>query len=264
MRSAAAALLVTLAATIATAQTRPLQTEEASTAAMGQVLVETGLDGIAGEPSYLTGVKRARFEGPLLRLVFSPADDVELDLEWVVAVLSYREPGHETVKDAGDVTLRAKWRLLGGGEKRSAFAVRFGMTLPNTSFNDKSERPLGLGPDTLRAFVDGLFTLPVRRARIHANAGILLMEEVFRPHEQSDFLSYGLAVVLPLGRGWDAMVEVAGRGGEGEPGTEQRAEARAGLRFGRGRVRGDLALRRGLTRADGTWGGTAGLTWRRR
>ena len=40
-----------------------------------------------------------------------------------------------------------------------------------------------------------------------------------------------------------------------------RNEARAGLRFGKGRVRGVAAVRRGLATADGTWGGSVGLAW---
>jgi hypothetical protein len=45
------------------------------------------------------------------------------------------------------------------------------------------------------------------------------------------------------------------------PGADERTEARLGLRLGRGRVRGDAALRRGLGAADGSWGVTLGLSW---
>jgi hypothetical protein len=193
-------------------------------------------------------------------VVFSPAENVELDLEWVAVVAASGEPEQGTVVDAGDVSLRAKWRLLATQGKRPALGVRFGVILPNTSFNDMSGRPLGLGPDTVRAFVQALVSQPLGRARLHANAGILLADEVFRPHEQSDFFLYGLALTLPVGA-LEAVAEVAGRAGEGEPGTEERAEARLGFRFGRGRVRGDAALRRGLRPADGTWGATVGLAW---
>jgi hypothetical protein len=48
------------------------------------------------------------------------------------------------------------------------------------------------------------------------------------------------------------------------PGADERSEARAGLRYGRGRLRLDAAVRRGLADADGTWGLTAGLAWRLR
>lgn len=261
MRPGAAATLLVLAALPALGQTRPLQTEEATTAPGGRILFETGAEGIANEPSYITGRERARWDGPLLRLVYSPAGRVELDLEWVALVVASGEKGRGDVSDWGDVTLRAKLRLVGGGAGKTALGARFGVTLPETSFNDMSFRPLGLGSNTIRAFAQALLTQPLGRARLHANAGLLTFDEVYRAHEQRDFLLYGLALTLPLGRGVEGVAEVAGRLGEGMPGAEERSEVRAGFRIGRGRWIGDAAVRRGLAPADGTWGGTVGLAW---
>jgi hypothetical protein len=94
----------------------------------------------------------------------------------------------------------------------------------------------------------------------HANGGLGLQDEVLRPHEQRDFFVYGLAVVRQLGPRAALAAEIAGRAGEGAPGAEAHSEARLGLRLGRGRLRADAAVRRGLAAADGTWGVTAGLT----
>ena len=261
MRPGAAATLVLLAAAPAFGQTRPLQTEEAATAPGGRMVFETGVAAIANEPSYITGKERTRWDGPLLRFVYSPADRVELDVEWVARVGASGEQGGEGVSDWGDVTLRAKLRLWEGKGRKPTLGARFGVTLPETSFNDATFHPLGLGPNTLRVFAQALVTQPVGRARLHANAGLLTFDEVFRAHEQRDFLLYGLALTVPLGKSLEGVAEVAGRAGDGMPGAEPRSEARAGLRFGRGRVRGDVALRRGLALADGTWGATLGLTW---
>ena len=52
---------------------------------------------------------------------------------------------------------------------------------------------LGLGPNTLRVFAEALLTQPLGRGRLHANAGLYLHDEVYRPHDQREFLSYGLA-----------------------------------------------------------------------
>jgi Putative MetA-pathway of phenol degradation len=261
MRPGAVATLLLLAAAPAFGQTRPLQTEEATTAPGGHVTFETGAEAIRDEPSYITGKERTRWDGPLLRLVYSPSDRVELDVEWVALVGAAGEEGREDVSDWGDVSLRAKLRLLGGKGGKPTLGARFGVTLPETSFNDVSFRPLGLGPNTVRAFVQALFTQPLGGARLHANAGLLTFDEVFRSHEQRDFLLYGLALTVPFGKSLEALAEVAGRAGEGTPGAEQRSEVRAGFRFGRGRVRGDAAVRRGLAPADGTWGATMGLAW---
>jgi hypothetical protein len=262
MRTLAALLLLASVSPVpARAQTVPLQTEEADTAASGRLVFETAFEAIAYEPSYITGAKRTRWDGPLLRFVYSPAANVELDLEWVVRVGASSEPGRDALSEPGDVTLRAKWRFLEARGARPALAARFGVTLPQTSYNDIEFRPLGLGPNTLRAFVQGLATFAIGRARLHANLGGLVFDEVLRPHEQRDFLLYGLACAHQLGSGFEAVAELAGRAGDGEPGADVRAEARLGLRFARGRVRGSAALRRGLATADGTWGGTLGFSW---
>ena len=260
---AAAALALTAAtAASAQAQNRPLLTEPAATARAGTLVFETGLDAIASEPSYLTGVERNRWEGPLLRLVYSPADSVELDLEWVARVGVWNEAGREVQgSDWGDVSLRAKWRIVAGGQGRPTLGARFGVMLPQTEFEDEQFRPLGLGPNTLRAFAEALVSQPLGRLRLDLNAGLLLHDEVLRPHEQRDFFAYGIALEWTARPAVSLVAEWAGRTGDGMPGAQQRAEARAGLRLGSGRLRGDAAVRRGLYAADGGWGLTLGLTW---
>ena len=74
------------------------------------------MEAIADEPSYVTGVERTRWDGPLLRLVYSPAANVELDVEWVTRVGVAGEEGRGDIQSSewGDVTLRAKWRIVEG------------------------------------------------------------------------------------------------------------------------------------------------------
>jgi hypothetical protein len=264
MHPGARAFLLCLLAPAAPAltQTLPLQTEEATTAPAGRILFETAVDGIANEPNYVTTRPRTFWSGPLLRLVYSPADMVELDLEWVTRVWATGEAGAPDVSDWGDVTLRAKVRFHDGEAKGPTLGARFGVTLAETSFNDSNGQALGLGPNTLRVFVEGLLTQPLGRAQIHVNLGFFNQDEVLRPHEQRDFLSYGFAFTWRTSPTFELVSELAGRAGKGQPGVEARSEARVGARVGQGRVRGDFAVRRGLAQADGTWGGIAGLTWR--
>lgn len=248
----------------AAAQDRPTNTEPAVTSPAGTVRFETGFEAIAGEPSYVTGVARTCWSGPLLRIVYSPADTVELDVEWIarLGVLGDDDRRGAASTEPGDATLRAKWRLRDGGDRGTTLAARFLVTLPQTSFQDAQFRPLGLGPDTLRAAVEGLLTRAVGAIRLHGNLGLYLADEVYRPHDQRDLLAYGLAVEWERGTRLTLLAEIAGRAGDGGPGTEARSELRFGLRLGSGRRRWDLAIRRGLAEADGTWGATAGLTWR--
>ncbi len=255
----AAALLALLSpAARASAQTRPLQTEEAATASAGTLMLEAGADAIREEPNFLTGRARDRLDLPVLRLVYSPSANVELDLEWVGRVVARDDPDFGNVSDFGDVSLRAKVRFAEGGPGRPTFGARFLVTLPQTSYGN------GLGPNTLRFAAQLLLSQGFAGVTVHANAGLAIQDEAQRPHEQRDFLAYGVALERGLGDAMAVVAEVAGLAGRGSPGTDAHAEARAGLRYGRGRLRLDAALRRGLAGADGTWGLTAGLAWRLR
>jgi hypothetical protein len=242
----------------ANAQTRPLQTEEATTAARGTVALEIGADAIASEPNFMTGLPRDRWAGPVLRLVHSPAENVEIDVEWTGRVGQRNDPTFGTGSDWGDVGLRAKVRFVDEGPGRPALAARLGLLLPETSFGT------GLGPNALRMMLQMLVSKDVGRLSLHANGGLALHDEVFRPHEQRDFFAYGLAAVGRLRPGIALVGEWAGLSGKGQPGADAHAEARAGVRLGSRGFRADAAVRRGLLKADGTWGVTAGVTWRLR
>jgi hypothetical protein len=198
---------------------------------------------------------RKRWDVPVLNLVYSPAANVELDLEWVGRVMAQDDPRFGNVSDFGDVTLRAKLRVVDEYQGRPGVALRFGVTLPETN------EAKGLGPNTLRMSAQALVSKALGRFQAHANAGLAIQDAPLSPHLQSDFLMYGAALAYTLGEKLDLVAEAAGLVGHGHPGAAERNEVRAGLRYGTGSLRWDAALRRGLSEADGKWGFTAGLTW---
>jgi hypothetical protein len=246
------------AAVTAGAQDRPLVTESAQVAPAGTLTFETGFDYLRAEPNFITGAPRDVWAGPLLRLTYAPSAAAEFDLEWVLRVGQRDDPAFGSTSDFGDVTLRAKLRLAEARGARPALAARLVVTLPQTSFGD------GLGPNTLRFSAQVLLTRALGRATFSANAGLAIHDEPLRAHEQRDFLAYGVAVTRRIGTRVELLGEVAGLLGDGAPGADARSEARFGLRLGSARLRGDVALRRGLADADGTWGVTLGLTRRLR
>lgn len=256
-----AGLLALLATPTASAQTRPLLTEEATTAPAGTVVLEAGVDQSHAEPNFLTGRVRDRWDLPVLRLVYSPAGNVEIDLEWVGRVVARNDPDFGSVSDWGDVTLRAKIRLNDVGPSGRAWGARFAVSLPETSASH------GLGPNVLRMFADLLLTQPLGRASLHLNAGLFIHEDVLLPGEnvrmlgQEDFLSYGVGLVVPLGKRISLIAEAAGRAGSGSPGADQRGEVRTGIRLGSKALSWDAAVRHGITPVDGTWGFTTGMAW---
>lgn len=254
--ASAAALLVGLGFTQAdAAQTRPLQTEEAATAPAGRILLEAGAAFMSGEPNFLTGQGRKRWDAPVLKLVYSPAANVEVDVEWVARIIAVDDPRFGTSSDFGDVTLRTKLRLLDEYQRRPGVALRFGVTLPETN------EAKGLGPNTLRMSAQALLSRSFGRFQFHGNAGLAIQDAPLLPHLQSDLLAYGLAAVYTAGEKLDLVAEGAGLLGRGHPGADARNELRAGLRYGTGNLRWDAAVRRGLSQADGTWGFTAGAAW---
>jgi hypothetical protein len=235
------------------AQTRPLQTEEATTAAGGTLVLEAGAEALRAEPNFMTGRARDRWAGPILRLVHSPSDNVEIDVEWTSRVGQRDDPDFGSVSDWGDVALRAKVRFVDEGPGRPALAARFAVTLPQTSFGN------GLGPNALRMAAQVLLSKTLGALTVHGNAGLALHDEVFRPHEQRDFLAYGVALVRRMGKA-SLVAEWAGLAGAGRPGADAHSELRVGVRLGRGRLRGDAAIRRGLLASDGTWGLALGVS----
>ena len=253
---ALAAVFGATCAARAAAQTRPLQTEEAHTAPKGRIALEAGAAFMDAEPNFRTGQPRQRWDVPVLNVVFSPAANVEVDVEWVGRVIAVDDPRFGSVSDFGDVTLRSKFRLLDEYKSRPAVALRFGVTLPETS----AEK--GLGPNMLRMQAQALASKSFDRLSLHANAGFAIQDVPLAENLQSDFLAYGVAAVYALAEKVDVLVEGAGLVGHAHRGADQRNEVRAGLRYGgKSRLRWDAALRRGLSEADGTWGFTAGLTW---
>jgi len=254
---AGAAAWAVLAGTAA-AQTRPLQTEEATTAPGGTLVLEVGADAIRDEPNFLTGRPRDRWAGPVIRLVHSPSDNVEIDLEWTARLGQRNDPVFGSVSDWGDVGLRAKVRFVDDGPGHPALAARFGVLLAETKFGN------GLGPNALRMSAQMLVSKTVGSLTLHGNAGLALHDEVGRPHEQRDFLAYGVAAEERLSPRLALVAEWAGLAGKGMPGADAHSELRGGVRLGSGRLRADAAVRRGLLHADGRWGLTGGLTIRLR
>lgn len=222
------------------------------TAKAGSISFETGGDFTRSVPNFITGQARDRIDAPLLRLVFSPADPVEIDVEWVGRVVALKDPTFGTVSDFGDVTLRCKTRVWGPA-RGAALAARFAVSLPETN------EARGLGPNALRMSADLLFTRTFDKGRVHANAGLALQDRPLQAHAQSDFFAYGLAAERALSTRLTAVAEIAGLTGKGAPGADERSEVRAGLRFSVGKAVVDGAARVGLAAADGGFGFTAGL-----
>ncbi len=248
--------LLLLAARGAAGQTLPLETEEAETGAAGQLVLETGGEATRAQPNFVTGGRRDVWDYPVLRLSWTPAAPVQIDLEWTGRITAASDPDFGTVSDYGDVVLRTKVRFAAERPGRFGVSARFAIALPETNSLK------GLGPNTNRVSAQMLFSRHAGVFAVHANAGVSIEDRPLQLHAQSDFLAYGLALTGDVDPRTSLVAEVAGEGvGHGAPGADRHAELRAGLRRRAGPVTIAAAARRGLAPADGRWGASFGVSW---
>lgn len=140
-------------------------------------------------------------------------------------------------------------------------------TFPAWSFRVVTRLPAagnesGLGLDTTDFWLWLLAGKSIGPARVAANLGAGVLGIPTRGDRQNDVWGYGLSVTAPLGAGWDAGAEVQGSldpRGDTPVGTEERGEARVGVRRAAGRFAVDAALIVGLEEPDLDLGFALGL-----
>lgn len=254
----------------ASAQQRPLITEDPETVGAGRILFEAGLD-YEREAFYpLSGLTGNLFAVPTLGLSIGAGSIVEIQIDgglYQRLTITEREPaplssllditGDHTTS-IKDLVIATKVRLAGETASRPAMALRFATQLPNAS-NES-----GLGRDTTDFAASFLIGKTVQSIRMVANAGLLILEDAVQPARQDDLLIYGVSLARAIVQGFEVVGEVNGRINFTEivgVGADDRALARGGVRYTTGPVRIDGALLFGLTPRDPNWGFTTGVTW---
>lgn len=120
----------------------------------------------------------------------------------------------------------------------------------------------GLGLDTTDFWLWLLAGKSIGPARIAANVGAGVLGVPTRGDRQNDVWGYGLSIVAPLRAGWEAGAEVQGSldvRGDTPIGTEERGQARLGVRRTAGRLALDAALIFGLEDPDPDFGAVVGV-----
>jgi hypothetical protein len=265
---AAALVLLPLSAS---AQQRPLLTEDPETIGAGRVLTEAGFD-YGKDVSY----PASGLEGNLLRL---PVLGVSVGVSSIAEVqidgslynrLSITErslaPLSDMVTATGDSTssvddwsIGMKIRLLSETAGRPAFGFRFATKLPNAS-NES-----GLGLDTTDFYAAVLGAKTVQSIRFVTNVGLGILGDPTRGDRQNDVLTYGFSIARALTQATEVVGEINGQidtaEGTPPPGTGSRGQVRVGARYTVGGWRGDAAILLGVTSRDPSIGFTAGFTY---
>ena len=265
----AAALLLLLTPAVATAQQRPLVTEDPEVVSQGQLLLELGFDhlwdvrypasGLQGNLlrvptvgfSFGVGIAEIQFDGaPFQRLAITDTFDAPLASMLVIA--------NGRAVSVDDFTIGTKVRLMSEAPGRPALGLRFATKLPMAS-NEQ-----GLGLDTTDFYASVLVAKTVQSLRIVGNGGIGILADATRGDRQNDVVTYGLSIARALTQASEVVGEVNGRlstDDDPPPGTHSSAIVRGGLRFTKGPVRIDAGALIGVLAEDPKFGVTAGLTW---
>lgn len=252
----------------ASAQQRPLVTQDPEVVGAGTVLVESGVETGRSIWYPVSGLTGDRVGFPMgLSLGLGAVAELQIDggYQWLAiegrdfAPLDSRVGPGDRTSDVIDVTLAMKVRVLEEGARRPAIGVRFATELPNAS-NES-----GLGLDTLNFVGTILLGKDVAAFRVVGNLGVAVLSDVLQGSLQHDALVGGVSVVYAIRPSIDVVGELAGRqvlfADRAPIGAEPRGQVRAAVRYWRGSWRADAGLVVGTTRQDPDIGVSVGLTW---
>jgi hypothetical protein len=261
-----------LLAGVASAQQRPLATEDPETIGAGRVLIEAGLD-VERDVFYpVSGLVGNRLSVPTFGVSIGLSSIAEIQLDggfYQRLSITERRPaplseildfsGTRT-SDIEDLVLATKVRLLTEAPGRPALGLRFATKLPNAS-NES-----GLGHDMTDFFASLLVAKTVQSVRVVGNAGVAILgDPTSVAPEQNDLLTFGVSVARAMTTAAEVVGEINGRlhiaNGDPDPGAENRAVMRLGGRYTRGPVRFDAGVLFGITSRDPQIGATVGFTW---
>ena len=263
---------IVLLAPSASAQQRPLLTEDPEPIGAGRLLIEGGLQFDSNQTYPVSGL-----EGNLLRLptvgvsvgISSIAefqidggfyDRLNIDGRNPNAPLASEVTSTGTrTSDVSDFVVATKIRFVSEAAGRPALGIRFATKLPNAS-NES-----GIGLDTMDFTASILAGKTVRSVRTVVNGGFGILGDPVVGNRQSDVITYGVSLARALTQAAEVVGEVNGRFDtrEDEPDrpSTTRAAARLGARYTVGGWRGDAAVIVGLTGRDPGIGFAAGFTY---
>lgn len=270
------ALFLSLAcAFAASAQQRPLLTEDVDIIPPGTLRIEAGIDFVQNAKFPLSGVTGDLTRLGVIGINVGLAPNVEFQIDGVVQnVLSLNSqtvpspipltiaPGTNSTNDVGDFILSTKIKLRSETQRGPSLGFRLGVQLPN------SNQARAIGVNQINTFGTILIGKKFGRdARVNtfANLGIGILTAPLERFTQNDVLLYGFASIIRLTKNINFAGEINGRAntrpGRGPLGTESQSEARLGLQVKASGLRFDFAGIAGLTDFSPRSGVTFGVTY---
>jgi hypothetical protein len=267
----AATLLALVCARTASAQQRPLLTEDPESIGAGRVLIEGGVDYSHAMTYPVSGLEGNLWRIPTFGVSVGISSIAEFQIDG--GFYNHLSITHRTsaplsgavtatgssTHDVEDAVIGTKIRLAPERPRRPAYGFRFATRLPNAS-NES-----GLGTDTLDFLATVLIGKTVQSVRVVGNAGLGVLADPTQGDRQNDVLLYGLSLARAVTDRAEFVGEVNGRwstrSGAPFPGTESRSVLNFGARYTRNALRVDGAVIVGLTSLDPTIGFKGGFTY---
>jgi hypothetical protein len=265
---------------LASAQQRPLLTEEVDTVPAGSIRISAGVDFIQDAKFPLSGLKGDLTRVGVINLTIGVNTNVEFQVEGTLqnflAVNSAQNPspiplsappGSNSANDSGDFTISTKIKLRNETKILPALAFKFGVTLPN------SDQARGIGTNQVNAFGKVIIQKKFGRqysdkqyfANVFANLGLGIMPAPLQGFTQNDVLLYGVGGIFRINKSINFAGEVNGRAstrsGNAPLGTESVSEVRLGTQIKASGLRFDTAAIIGLGRFSPRSGITFGVTY---
>ena len=267
-------LVLMLCAAAASAQQRPLLTEDVDIIPPGTMRIEAGIDFMQGATYPVSGIKGDLTRVGVIGISFGMGPNVEFQIEGVAqnyvsinsrgvsAIPLELLPGANSSNDTGDFTLAAKFKLRNETRRGPSLGFRFGVQLPN------SNQATGIGLNQTNAFGSILVGKKFGqdgRFNTFGNLGLAILTAPTELFSQNDVITYGLAGIFRINKQFSVAGEVNGRAntrpGNGPLGTESMAEARLGMQIRASGLRFDFAGIKGLTSFSPNSGFTVGVTY---
>ena len=264
-------ILHLLVAVPASAQQRPLQTEDPETIGSGRILIEAGLDYNRDVYYPLSGLRGNLFSVPTLGISLGVSSIAEIQMQiggyqqltitdqvTTAPLAQFLQLDGDTTDDLEDMHIGVKVRLVSETANRPSIASRFSTRLPNAG-NES-----GLGKDMQDFETSILVAKTIRSVRIVGNVGLLMLGNPTQPAAQDDLLFYNLSVARAVSQAAEVVGEFVGRANFANtttPGAEDRGLLRFGARYTHAGVRLDGGILLGLSPRDPEIGFTAGFTW---
>jgi len=226
---------------VASAQQRPLVTEDVDIIKPGVIRIETGFEFLQNQRFPLSGLRGDLTRLADTRLSFGLAPNVEFQVEWTFQnflSIRGRTPSPIDLKlgvneadtnDVGDASFWMKIKLRNESRITPALGFRFGVELPN------SNQARGIGTNTTNFY--GMVTAGKRfgdKLNVFGNIGLGILTAPLEATSQNDVLLYGLAGIYAASDRLNIVGEVNGFHSTRKRaplGTEDFSEARLGAQI---------------------------------